>query len=160
MSISLNSLNNTANNHESRIKALENKTSSSGKMIELWSGGHGGGNLTISNHNFDDYAIIIGHCDCHSGSGNGTMAYSTNLFCPTNRYGARSNCFCDLTGDDAAGMYLVNNHTINFTGWAGVWLQHVYGLKLYYSFSYNIIYRAMHLLEKIFYVLNKGGVSL
>ena len=33
-------------------------------------------------------------------------------------------------------------------------------LKLYYSFSYNIIYRATHLLEKIFYVLNKGGVSL
>ena len=160
MSISLNSLNNTANNHESRIKALENKTSSSGKMVELWNGGHGGGNLTISNHNFDDYAIIIGHCDCNSGSGNGTMAYSTNLFCPTNRYGARSNCFCDLTGDDAAGMYLVNNHTINFTGWAGVWLQHVYGLKLYYSFSYNITYRATHLLEKIFYVLNKGGVSL
>ena len=36
----------------------------------------------------------------------------------------------------------------------------VHGLKLYYSFSYNIIYRATHLLEKIFYVLNKGGVSL
>ena len=33
-------------------------------------------------------------------------------------------------------------------------------LKLYYSFSYNIIYRVTHLLEKIFYVLNKGGVSL
>ena len=36
----------------------------------------------------------------------------------------------------------------------------IYGLKLCYSFSYNIIYRATHLLEKILYVLNKGGVSL
>lgn len=31
----------------------------------------------------------------------------------------------------------------------------VYGLKLYYSFSYNIIYRATHLLEKIFLCLKQ-----
>ena len=42
----------------------------------------------------------------------------------------------------------------------GCMVTDILGLKLYYSFSYNIIYRATHLLEKIFYVLNKGGVSL
>ena len=147
MSISVKALNDLLTQHENRIKALENKANSSGgKMVELWSGGHSGGNLNIPNHNFDDYAIIIGHCDCSGSGGDEVMHYSTNLFCPTNRYGARSNCFCDLGGDDAAGMYLVDNHTIKFTGWAGVWLQHVYGLKLYYNFSYNIYNLAKHIL--------------
>lgn len=45
-------------------------------------------------------------------------------------------------------------------GGDGNWVRKIITLKLYYSFSYNIIYKAMHLLEKIFYVLNKGGVSL
>lgn len=56
---------------------------------------------------------------------------------------------------EAILVQAVNNTTLKYiihsskdTSGDGVYS--VYGLKLYYSFSYNIIYRATHLLEKIF----------
>ena len=152
MSISLNSLNNTANNHESRIKALENKTSSGYySEVILWSGNNwNNGFVATLSQSWKNFKILV-------FLGNAGEMYST-AFYPTSllTHGTKL-CHTYLN----YGTIKINNDTqISFPDQGDVGIYKIIGLKLYYSFSYNIIYRATHLLEKIFYVLNKGGVSL
>ena len=74
-----------------------------------------------------------------------------------NMYWTNSNVCIPVTVNDVI-TFSIANYTHN-TVRAGVWFYPAI-LTKYYFVRHNIIYRATHLLEKIFYVLNKGGVSL
>lgn len=98
-------------------------------ITELYHGSHGGGRLTIPNVNFSDYSLIIAHVVVEPRDSWTSIFYSANLICPTYRIGGENYDCVDLTGDDAAGMFLSSNNTIDFHQWAGVWIRFVWGVK-------------------------------
>lgn len=126
-------------NHEDRIVALERRVIDLAQQIqnnkpgrsitELYHGSHGGGRLTIPNVNFSDYSLIIAHVVVEPRDSWTSIFYSANLICPTYRIGGENYDCIDLTGDDAAGMFLSSNNTIDFHQWAGVWIRFVWGVK-------------------------------
>lgn len=126
------------NNHEQRIKDLESKVSnlqtqtSSGKIQTLWTGSHwmdGGSALTLSNYDFNTFSTIVVSCNTDDNDTDTGGWRNCCLYCPTAKYGARSGTVMDLTGDDWAGAWLRDNHSIIPQAGGGVWIRAVYGIK-------------------------------
>ena len=158
-------------NHEDRIYNLEHHNH---RWVKLWGTGSmlqsaTTLNLAESIRNFD--IVIVEYGCCNYTNASLIDLKETWLWCNNIKFNdvdtgdnaINDYAFCSHPdGHGIKTMYFRSNGTqiyvSNFALSGG--LLGIYGLKLYYSFSYNIIYKATHLLEKIFYVLNKGGVSL
>lgn len=142
MSISLN-------NHESRIKSLESRPQGTGiseylVATDKWwlefqngflvQGGHNRPTTVTLPKSYRDtnYTVLTRATAGDSSGGGGIYSKTVSSFaCTTNH----------------------NNYSF---GWVTFgWSSKAKVLKLYYSFSYNIIYRATHLLEKIFLCLKQ-----
>lgn len=127
------------NNHETRIKALED-AGGSGVLTKVYENTSGSKSLT---YNLSSYDIVF----VKFGSNNGGGTVITAVLCPSlttsttyavhapSEYHARLT----LTSTKQTVSYVGGNDVCRITG--------IYGLKLYYSFSYNIIYKI--LLRKI-----------
>ena len=124
-------------NHEDRIKALENQTSVTGKMVKIWSGDHnwGAGNLNLGNLTKYSLVIIIG--------GGGTWldfvpiptAVGVTYFQFGDPWGrTKHKIDCNSGVISYTNEYTGNSHGDN--NFKSVW-----GLKQYYCFSNNILYR-------------------
>ena len=138
------------NNHESRIKALESGKTG-GIVTVLWSGDAYTGSISAPISSYDMCFVMLKH--------DNNRYDSFPIVVPKTLYGnamtlQQNSCFDTMITVTGSGLYINRNYNNRCR------ILQIAGLKLYYSFSYNIIYRATHLLEKIFYVLNKGGVSL
>ena len=118
-------------NHEDRIKKLENNTSSGFTLKQLFSGSNSS-EVTLNDNinNFDAIYIL-------SNQNIGTIHEDINIiFKPeynTTRHG-------NHVSSVAAFSYVASNNTIRITyNWGNTTsIIKVYGLKLYYNFSYNI----------------------
>ena len=164
MSISLN-------DHEDRIRVLENTSHKVKpvitKLIENWHPTSPHSTTYIPEILNYEFAVVIMRFSMYSS---GTSHKIFSKFGPKDiaicynhnqdELGSISAGLTGSEGSDVAAPYELYANGDMVT--SGRFYMTVYGvnLKLYYSFSYNIIYRATHLLEKIFYVLNKGGVSV
>ena len=131
------------NNHEDRIKALENQTSVAGKMVKIWSGDHNwsAGNLNLGNLTKYSLVIIIG--------GGGTWLDFVPI--PT-AIGVTYFQFGDPWGrtkhkiDCNSGVVSYTNEYIG-EGHGDNNFKSVWGLKQYYCFSNNILlYRLTQIL--------------
>lgn len=120
------------------IKSLQKKvdklelSSKKGGIDILWTGSHwmdGGSNLVINDHDFDNYSMIVISCNTENNDSDPSFIRNGLIYCTTAQYGSRSCTWLDLTGDDWAGAYLVDNHTIKPGAGAGVWIRAVYGIK-------------------------------
>lgn len=119
------------NSLQSKVDSLE-QSSKKGSITTLWTGSHymdGGSALTISNYNFDEYTTIVVSCNTDNNDTDTSAHRNCCLYCPTAKYGARSGTWMDLTGDDWAGAWLSNNHTIIPQAGGDVWIRAVYGIK-------------------------------
>ena len=131
------------NNHEDRIKALENQTSVAGKMVKIWSGDHNwsAGNLNLGNLTKYSLVIIIG--------GGGTWldfvpiptAIGVTYFQFGDPWGrTKHKIDCNSGVVSYANEYTGESHGDN--NFKSVW-----GLKQYYCFSNNILlYRLTQIL--------------
>lgn len=120
------------------IKSLQKKvdelelSSKKGSITKLWTGSHwmdGGSALTISNYTFSEFTTIVVSCNTDNNDTDTGAFRNGCIYCPTAWYGARSYNWVDLTGDDWAGAWLKDDHTIIPQAGAGVWIRAVYGIK-------------------------------
>ena len=125
------------NNHESRIKALENQTSVAGKMVKIWSGEHNwsAGNLNLGSLTKYSLVIIIGG----GGSWLDFVPIPTAVGVTYFQFGdpwgrTKHKIDCNSGVISYTNEYTGNNHGDN--NFKSVW-----GLKQYYCFSNNILYR-------------------
>ena len=132
MGISLSALNNTASNHENRIKALENASSAglTGTIKQL------GGSDGRLNESMQNYTFIIISVNYLSNP------YSP-ITIPSKLYKQWGTVKWDERGGQNAdrhygGEYKYISDTQIGTGGNYAGLHSVWGLKLYYNFSYNI----------------------
>lgn len=102
-----------------------------GKADLLWSGGHymdGGAVLSLGGVNFDQYQLICIYVSCENNDAVGSNL-AGQMQCPTAQYGSPSYDWVDITGNDWAGAYLINNYQIKPYGGAGVWIRRVVGVR-------------------------------
>lgn len=120
------------------IKSLQKKvdelelSSKKGSISKLWTGSHwmdGGSALTISNYTFSEFTTIVVSCNTDQNDTDTSAHRNCCLYCPTAWFGARSGTWMDLTGDDWAGAWLKDDHTIIPQAGGGVWIRAVYGIK-------------------------------
>lgn len=120
------------------LKSLQKKvdelelSSKKGSITKLWTGSHwmdGGSALTISNYTFSEFTTIVVSCNTDNNDTDTGAFRNGCIYCPTAWYGARSYNWIDLTGDDWAGAWLKDDHTIIPQAGAGVWIRAVYGIK-------------------------------
>lgn len=119
------------NSLKTKVENLET-SSKKGSITKLWSGSHwmdGGSALTISNYNFSEFTSIVISCNTDNNDTDTGGWRNCCLYCPTAWYGARSNTVMDLTGDDWAGAWLKDEHTIIPQAGGDVWIRAVYGIK-------------------------------
>ena len=145
MSISLNQINSSVSNHESRIKKLEEASSSagSGKMVQLLGTlGSGVGNLSDSVRN---YAVIIVYANnsnswipfCHSGA---AIEFGLSYNCPGST-GEQHNDWLFYKFNNEKQIQITSQRSMSG-------FRKIVGLKIYYIFRYNI-YKILKLISPI-----------
>ena len=151
-------------NHEDRIKKLEDN-SSSGNVISLYkvSGESQHKQITLSQPYTNFNMLIIGFHEDTGVYQGPYLSHTTMTICVNDiQLNQMYACGNPITGDSNSGNAFIFTSTTNITEkhWsiARCGLVSVYGLKLYYSFSYNIIYRI--LLRKISSLVKKLHFNL
>ena len=146
------------NNHESRIKDLENKTASGNLTVTKVSFSRSGDVFKISQP-ITNFSFIQVHTWNTNDSGNRCI----NLWCVKSLVLNTVYIAGTPTGGDA------NDHCIlKFTDWSTIqmlyqaWydgIKEIWGLKLYYNFSYNIYRLTQRLFDSSLLGLfsQKGG---
>ena len=120
-------------NHEDRITALENKSASGNriKAVKLWSGSQSS-NTTLTIPGLDDYDVFWIAADFYSL--NSWVVIRNQVSGLTDDVGGGSKTYATISitsGNKLQWSVLRDDYSTRS-------LKAVYGLKLYYNFSYNI----------------------
>lgn len=144
MSISVKALNDLLIQHENRIKALENRPTSTTEIQTLWSGFVSGPSNTINLNLSDDKYNFIEFLSRGQTSENYmSMIISKEHLIEKGVVVECVNRWIWLRRESST-VYKVYNASNGEPGKDGI--SKIVGLKLYYNFSYNIYNLARHIL--------------
>ena len=144
MSISVKALNDLLIQHENRIKALENRPTSTTEIQTLWSGFVSGPSNTITLNSSDDKYNFIEFLSKGQTSANYiSMIISKEHLIERGVVVECANRWLWLRRESST-VYKVFNASNGEAGKDGI--SAIVGLKLYYNFSYNIHNLANHIL--------------
>ncbi|WP_319201326.1 pyocin knob domain-containing protein [uncultured Ilyobacter sp.] len=112
-------------------KPVDIGAAESGQATLLWSGSHymdSGTALDMAGEDFSNYQLIVMYVS-HTTADAVGKNYAGQLTCPTYSYGYRSYDWCDITGDDWCGAYLIDSNSIKPYASHGVYIRQIVGIR-------------------------------